>query len=171
MNAPPLPGGAGLRPGVLRPPARSWLTADRRGLLTARKAAVTRKAPQAPGRRQHPAKSRKRGPGAAMRTPRWRAERRHAPANGRVHLKEGCAGRRAVPLAFAGERKGKTAYPAPQRTGAMARARILACCLTIEPVTNTQYPSPVSDYWMPAFAGMTVGALARRVAFALRRRR
>src|SRR5690242_7204131 len=115
MNAPPLPGGAGLRPGVLRPPARSWLTADRRGLLEARKE-------RRPARRRKlrddgstKAQSRKRGPGAAMRTPRWRAERRHAPANGRVHLKEGCAGRRAVPLAFAGERKGKTAYPAPQR--------------------------------------------------------
>ena len=88
-------------------------------------------------------------------------------------MKEGCAGRRAVPLAFEGERKGKTAYPAPQRTGAMARAR----CLAIETVDRISAVVPadgsaqsgaddrlrrgpirhrrIGDYWMPAFAGMT----------------
>ena len=49
----PVPGGNGLRPGALRPPARSWLTADRQGPPEARKARwlkapqrLTLKAPQ-----------------------------------------------------------------------------------------------------------------------------
>ena len=61
---PPRSGGAGLRPGTLRSPARSSLTVDRRGPPEAWKARLTQKAPQAPGRRRDKTKSRKRGTGA-----------------------------------------------------------------------------------------------------------
>ena len=72
---------------------------------------------------------RKRGP-VAETTPRWRAERRRTLAT-RCALKEGCAGRRAVPLASlsgvpemrkkmrpGARRQGRRRTPAPQRTGA-----------------------------------------------------
>src|SRR6185437_12635453 len=60
-------------------------------------------------------------PGAGMRSPRWRAERRHAPEMVRA-LKIGCADRRAVPLLFRRKRK-KTGLPGPrQRIGAMTLA-------------------------------------------------
>jgi len=62
-NAPPLPGGAGHRPGALRPPARSSLTAigsAGRGL-------------KSPARQEPEPKAR---PGAVRKTPPWSAERR-----------------------------------------------------------------------------------------------
>jgi hypothetical protein len=64
-------------------------------------------------------------PGAVRRTPRWRAERRHVLATARA-LRKGRANRRAVPLIFAGGKKGTTAHPAPQTIGALALARMSA---------------------------------------------
>ena len=94
VNAPPkLPGGAGFRPGTLRSPARSSLTADRRGPLEVWKARLTQKAPQTPGQRRNKTRNRKRGPGAEGERPQispdalsgWRAERRpHVAGNGGV---------------------------------------------------------------------------------------
>ncbi len=62
-------------------------------------------------------------PGAGVRTPRWRAERRRTFERG-CALKLGCADRRAVPLMFEGEKK-EDGLPGPQRTGAMTHARIV----------------------------------------------
>src|ERR1051325_8533432 len=81
---------------------------------------------------------RKRGPDA-VKTPRWRAERRRASANGRAHSQGSRAGRRAVPLGFTPgatrrprPRRGTTAHPGPQRTGAIPHVR----CLTIASVSG-----------------------------------
>ena len=54
----------GLRPGPLRVPARSWLTAGRSGLPEARTERLTQKAPRSSGRRQDKAV---RGQSAARR--------------------------------------------------------------------------------------------------------
>ena len=46
-----------------------------------------------------------RPPGSAApgtEKPRWRAGRRHAFANGRVHIRNGCARRRAIPSSIGG---------------------------------------------------------------------
>ena len=76
MNAPPkLPGGAGLRPGTLGSPARSWLTAKPLDLPEARKLRPPKRG-RGSERRQGETVGQKARPGAA-KTPRWRAERRH----------------------------------------------------------------------------------------------
>ena len=90
----------GLRPGALRPPARSSLTAAGAAGRVGGEARQGdepnwRRDTERPARSQH----RKRGPGAARKTPRRRAERRHAFARTR-DIRTGRATWRAVPLAF-----------------------------------------------------------------------
>src|SRR5439155_3863196 len=115
---------SGLRPGALRPPARSWLTAA--GL----------------GRKPNRLRSKAR-PDAGRKTPRWSAERRagqrHWPAiPGDPGI--GPTARRATgcgvphqrlsalcPPRFSGREKGTTAYPAPQRMRAATLAFIRRC--------------------------------------------
>jgi hypothetical protein len=104
----------GLRPGVLRPPARSSLTvvgsAGRVGPpLHPWRVAATK------GRKARQELSRKRGPGAARRTPSRRAEGRHAGRKARVNRRTGCAARRAVPLAFSARHRGRRACPGPDK--------------------------------------------------------
>src|SRR5579885_3451489 len=85
-----------------RVPARSWLTAGRFKVCPrpgACRGPMDRNARRADGSTKRTAG--KARPGAVRKTPRWRAERRHVPETARV-LKEGCADRRAVPLASCG---------------------------------------------------------------------
>src|ERR1035437_5823605 len=75
MNAPPkLPGGAGLRPGTLVSPARSWLTAKPLDLPEARKLGPPKRG-RGYERRQGETGCREARPGA-VGTLRWSAERR-----------------------------------------------------------------------------------------------
>ena len=81
------------------------------------------------------ARSTKSAAGAGRKTLRWRAERRPCSREGVRHLKNnGCATWRAIPPQIGGDGgEGTTAYPAPQRIRALARACITTRgCLTIE---------------------------------------
>jgi hypothetical protein len=74
---------SGLRPGTLRSPARSWLTVrDRNARKKARPDDRKENAANQPRQRKRSG---------------WRAERRHVSGDGRVHLRTGCATRRAIP--------------------------------------------------------------------------
>ena len=109
----------GLRPGALRPPARSSLTAGPLRPARGWKARLPKR-----GRAGSAEGGAKRSPEArpgAVTTPRWRAERRHTFAR-RCDLQCNDAPIGAPsPRFFRGARKWTTAYPAPQRIRAAER--------------------------------------------------
>ena len=88
---------------------------------------------------------RKARPGAAVKTPR--VARREAPHLRKEvrHTKDGRAAWRATSLACSEGRKRKTAYPGPQRTGAM-----MLGCLTTESV---RYASMRRPFFSPPPCG------------------
>ena len=80
-------------------------------------------------------------PGAGVRTPRWRAERRRTLANQGAHIRNGCADRRAVPLMRKGERERRRRAPRRKEQG--RRSVGFAGCLKIESVVRAiRPPSP-----------------------------
>ena len=123
---PPAPRAApGLRPGALRPPARSSLTAALQAKPGGPARGLTEKAPRASSQRQGETDVRKRGPAPNDR----RMARREAPAflaRGTRQDGRRCAARRVIPSCLAGQAR-QAGVPAPLKNrGDFARPHVAA---------------------------------------------
>ena len=117
------PGGAGAPPGGTTAPCEELADGGRLG-RPSRSAVSPVEGGGSKGPKGTPRAEPKARPGAGVRTPRWRAERRHVPETVRDYGYRRAAWR-AIPSVLRGERNRKTAYPGPQRIRAVRCARYL----------------------------------------------